>query len=251
MKSLFNYKKIFTFLICSDFYHLTVHADISYGSKFLLTTAGGCGVGGITGYTVAKSTGYDLQPTQTITWLGATTGCLTGALFSYFFYDDKSSRLNSRIAEQQKTIQDLSLQLAATQGQKQNGTFAMGNNEKFKNLQNPFDDVRVKEGVAKFKFDSQNLPSGLKLRSCDRLWQYTLTGDGNDVENTNSQNKKIVAVSKNFALIGFTFLYSPQDCFAPSGSEGLYAEDFFPGLTLFLEQRVQNWTAENFEKQDR
>jgi hypothetical protein len=218
------------------------HADWSYSGKFLATTVAGCAIGGSGSYVYADNTGYDSQPKAIVTWMGAATGCLTGAIFSYFFYDDNSATLNTRINEQQKTIADLSIQLADMQGQKQNGTFnpppLVGN------YPNPFDKLQLKEGVAKQNYDLNNLPRGLNIKNCDKLYQYSLVDDGNDVELA-KKSQEIIAVSKKFALVGFTFLYTPNDCFSPSLPGGKYAESYFNGLESFLQKRVINWNANN------
>lgn len=221
----------------------TAHADLSYGAKFVLTTASGCAAGGVGSSIYASQAGYDSQPQQTLTWMGAATGCLTGALFSYFFYNEDSGSLQTKISEQQKTIQDLSLQLATMQGQRQNGTFS--SDQVYRSLPNPFDKLELKEGVAKSTYDPNHLPKGLNIKTCSHLWQYSLINDGNDVLNTTESNSRIVAVSKNFALVGFAFLYSPNDCFSPSTENGFYAEKYFPGLENFLINRVRNWKLEN------
>lgn len=224
----------------------TAHADVSYGAKFVLTTAAGCAAGGVGTSIYASQAGYDSQPQQTLTWMGAASGCLTGAIFSYFFYNDDSAGLQTKVSEQQKTIQDLSLQLASMQGQKQNGTFyPAGTNTAL--LPNPFNHMELKEGVAKStsSFDTSHLPKGLNIKNCNKLWQYSLAQDGSEIENSRSPKYKIVAVNKNFALVGFTFLYSPNDCFYPSSDDGVYAENYFSGLTNFLTERVKNWNAEH------
>lgn len=113
-------KKIFyiiTSFILVSFFGSYAHADISYGAKFLFTTAGGCAVGGLTEFAIAKTAGYDKQPTQIISLLGATSGCLTGALFSYFFYDDKSLGSYTQIVAQKKISEDLALHFVAMHGQ--------------------------------------------------------------------------------------------------------------------------------------
>lgn len=221
----------------------TAQADLSYGAKFVLTTAAGCTAGGIGTGIYASQAGYDTQPRATVTWMGAATGCLTGAVFSYFFYNDESGSLQTRISEQQKTIQDLSLQLASMQGQKQNGTFS--SDQVYRSLPNPFDNLELKEGIAKSTYDPNHLPKGLNIKTCSHLWQYSLINDGSDVVSTTNSNSRIVAVSKNFALVGFAFLYSPNDCFSPSTENGFYAEKYFPGLENFLINRVRNWKLEN------
>lgn len=111
-----NFYIISSFILVS-FFSSYAHADISYGAKFLFTTAGGCAVGGLTEFAIAKTAGYDKQPTQIISLLGATSGCLTGALFSYFFYEDKSLGSSTKIVSQKKIIDDLALHFIAMRGQ--------------------------------------------------------------------------------------------------------------------------------------
>ena len=218
------------------------HADLSYGAKFVVTTLSSCAAGGAGAYAYAESTGYDSQPKQVLTFMGATTGCITGALFSYLFYKDDTATLETKISAQQKTIQDLTLQMSDMQGQKQNGSFP-GFSSNVAGLPNPFDKLDVKEGKTKSKFDASTLPSGLNLKNCSRLWQYSLIKDGDDLQNGKHLSPQIVAISKNFALVGFTFLYSPNDCFYPSSPDGRYAESYFPGVTDFLKRRVINYNA--------
>ncbi len=216
-------------------------ADWSYGGKFLATTVGACLAGGAGAYFYADNTGYDNQPKMILTWSGAAFGCITGAVFSYFFYDDNSATLNTRINEQQKTISDLSIQLADMQGQKQNGTFNIP--KVAGNYPNPFDNLKLSEGVPKHAYDDSKLPPGLNLKKCNRMLKFTLTNSGNDVA-LNSEMQNIVAVSPNFALVGFTFLYSPNDCIFPSKNNE-YAEEHFNGLTKFLYDRVDDWNSKN------
>ena len=78
--------------------------------------------------------------------MGVATGCLTGAIFSYFFYDDNTQTLNTKISEQNKTIADLSIQLSDIQGQKQNGTLIL---QKSLEIFQIFSDFKVSEGIAK------------------------------------------------------------------------------------------------------
>lgn len=231
-------RKIMTLLfIISIFISSKIaYADWSYGGKFLATTFAGCAVGGISSYAYAENTGYDSQPKAIVTWMGAATGCLTGAIFSYFFYDDNSATLNTRINEQQKTIADLSIQLADIQGQKQNGTF---NPPKVAgNYPNPFGDFKVTEGIPKTSYDENKLPSGLNIKKCNQMLKFTLQTP--DEIKLNSENMPVVAVSPHFALVGLTFLYSKNDCLFPS-KKGVYAEEYLNGLTDFLTSRVADW----------
>jgi len=213
----------------------------TYGQKFLITTLGSCAAGGAAAYAYAEGTGYDTQPRTSITFLGAATGCITGALFSYFFYDDNSAVLKTQIEAQQQTISELSNQIARLQGSSDpNFDVAKGVLPSFPN---PFDNLNVSEGVAKKEFDPSNLPAGLNLKNCNRLYQFTLKSDGNSLD-IGKGSQDIVAVSKNFALVGFTFLYTPNSCFAPSSGNS-YAGAYFPGLENYLFNRVKNWNAEH------
>lgn len=213
------------------------YADWSYGGKFLATTVAGCAVGGASSYAYAENTGYDSQPKAIVTWMGAATGCLTGAIFSYFFYDDNSATLNTWINEQQKTIADLSIQLADIQGQKQNGTF---NPPKIAgNFPDPFSDFKVSEGIAKTTFDDSKLPPGLNIKKCNKMLKFTLQSNANDLK-LNSESMPVVPISPNFALVGFTFLYSQNDCISPFKS-GVYAEENMKGMTEFLTDKVESW----------
>lgn len=214
-------------------------ADWSYGGKFLATTVGACLAGGAGSYFLADSSGYDNQPKLILTWSGAAFGCITGALFSYFVYDDNSATLNTRINEQQKTISDLSIQLADIQGQKQNGTYNVP--KVAGGYPDPFKDLKVTEGVPKTSYDDSKLPPGLNLKKCNRMLKFTLTNSGDEVK-LNSDFPSVVAVSPNFALVGFTFLYSRNDCIFPS-KNGQYAEENFKGLTEFLYTRVDAWKS--------
>ncbi|CAO1295339.1 unnamed protein product [Diamesa hyperborea] len=142
------------------------YADWSYGGKFLATTFGGCAVGGASAYGYASNMNYDSQPKSIVTWMGAATGCLSGAIFSYFFYDDNSATLNTKINEQQKTIADLSIQLSDIQGQKQNGAFNIP--KVAGNFPNPFDNLKLSEGIPKTSYDESKLPPGLNLKNVTR-----------------------------------------------------------------------------------
>lgn len=231
-------------ILCFSFSSIAIvnkaNADMSYGAKFLATTFSGCAVGGFGSYFYADNTGYDSQPKAIVTWMGAATGCLTGAIFSYFFYDDNSATLNTRINEQQKTIADLSIQLADIQGQKQNGTF---NPPKVAgNYPNPFGDFKVSEGVAKTSYDENKLPTGLNIKKCNQMLKFTLQTP--DEIKLNSENMPVVAVSPHFALVGLTFLYSKNDCLFPS-KNGVYAEEYLNGLTDFLTSRVTDWKTKH------
>ena len=228
-------------ILCFIFSSLSMinraYADMSYGAKFLLTTFSGCAAGGFGSYVYADNTGYDSQPKAIVTWMGAATGCLTGAIFSYFFYDDNTQTLNTKISEQNKTIADLSIQLSDIQGQKQNGTF---NPPKVAgNFPDPFSDFKVSEGIAKTTFDDSKLPPGLNIKKCNRMLKFTLEPNANDLK-LNSESMPVVPLSPNFALVGFTFLYSQNDCISPT-KNGLYAEENLKGMTDFLTDKVESW----------
>lgn len=214
-------------------------ADWSYGAKFVATTVGACFAGGAGAYVYAANTGYDNQPKMIMTWSGATIGCITGAIISYALYHDESATLNTRINEQQKTIADLSIQLSDIQGQKQNGSFNIP--KVAGNFPNPFDNLKLSEGIPKTSYDESKLPPGLNLKKCNKMLKFTLINSADDLK-LNSELPSVVAVSPNFALVGFTFLYSPNNCIYPS-KNGQYAEENFKGLTEFLYTRVDDWKA--------
>lgn len=111
-----------TFFMLNSMIGFSAHAEISYGAKFLFTTAGGCAVGGLTEFAIAKKAGFDSQPTQIVSLLGATSGCLTGALISYFFYEDKTRDYDAQFSAQAKVKHDLSLHLVAMKNHNQTET---------------------------------------------------------------------------------------------------------------------------------
>lgn len=223
--------------VLSVAFYCGADASMSYGSKFLLTTISGCAAGGLGSYAYASNSGYDSQPRGIITWMGAATGCLSGAVFSYFFYDDNTQDLNTQISAQNKTISDLTIQLSEMQGQKQSEGF---NPPKIiGNYPDPFNDFKVSEGIAKSTFDESKLPQGLNIKKCNKMLKFTLEPNANDLK-LNTDSAPVVPVSPNFALVGFTFLYSQNDCINPPSS-GVYAEENLKGMSDFLTEKVQQW----------
>lgn len=232
---------IFSFLL----YVQIANAEIAYGTKFLTTTLAGCAAGGIGSYVYADNTGYDSQPKSIISWMGAATGCLTGAVFSYFFYDDKTDKLTAKVASDEKTITDLQIQLARMKNSSYTYSRDMTGMEEYLPRtvlpeldQNPFENLGISEVITQKMIDEKNLPTGFSSETCSKWYNFYLTGDSTIT--TNKKEKlEFIAIDKNYALIGFQFAYSYDGCFKPSNSQnGKYFGNYWPNLTNFLHDRV-------------
>lgn len=220
-------------------------ADWSYGAKFLATTFGGCAVGYGAGYGYSHVNNYDSQPGMIVSWMGAATGCLSGALFSYIFYEDKTQALTARVSSDDKTIEDLKIQLARIKNATSYTSYDGSNPQEFYSnvpevaLQNPFENLGVTEVITQKMIDEKNLPTGFSSDTCSKFYNFYLTGDS--TISTNKKDKlEFIAIDKNFALIGFQFAYSYDGCFKPSDSQnGKYFGQYWPYLSQFLGKRVE------------
>lgn len=223
------------------------NAEMSYGSKFLATTLAACAVGGAGSYIYASNTGYDSQPRTIVTFMGATTGCISGALFSYLFYEDKTDKLTAQVSSDEKTITDLKIQLARM---KNSSLYSFSSDmtgmEEYlpKTVlpelsgQNPFENLGITEVITQKMIDDKNLPSGFSSETCAKWYNFYLTGDST-ISTTKKEKLEFIAIDKNYALIGFQFAYSYDGCFKPSSSQnGKYFGNYWPSLTNFLHDRV-------------
>ncbi|BBH54626.1 hypothetical protein [Fluviispira sanaruensis] len=232
-------------VLLSSAHTANLYADeLSYGTKFTLTTIAGCAVGFGSGYGYAQANNYDSQPSQILGWMGAATGCLTGALFSYLFYDDNTAKMASRISSDEKTITDLQIQLARLKNEKMN----FGNENQADitpnfAMQNPFENLGVSEIITKKTLDEKNLPKGFSSETCSKWLNFYLIGDGG-IETEKKEKLEFIAIDRNFALIGFQFAYSYDGCFKPSDAQnGSYYSRHWPELRDFLNGRVHGFKA--------
>ncbi len=232
-------KKILVTLFISLSLHFQVQAEWSYGAKFLTTTVASCAAGYGAGYAYTSVNNYDSQPSQIISWMGAATGCLSGALFSYLFFDDSTDKLKTQNESDRKVIADLQIQITRLQNDKT----LSGNKYAFNNEilgPNPFDNLDVKKIVEEKLIDLGNMPSGFTSDTCSKWYYFTLQGDNTISADKNDSKLEFIAIDKHYALIGFKFAYSYDGCFRPSTKQnGIFYERYWPSLNKFLNSRVR------------
>ena len=246
IKMEFKLKKLLGIIfVCSALLSNRAFADMSYGSKFITTTIAGCAVGGAGAYTYANATGFDSQPKQIVTLMGATTGCLTGALFSYLFFDDKTSGLTQQLTADQKTIDDLKNQLMQIQGGQLTGSITNPKIEANAFSTSPLDQNFTSEIIDMSQVNLSDLPTGLAIKNtaeCKKWARISLIPDMKS-KSKKSQNMQWIALDNNFAVIGIQFAYTNKKCFLPSPIQGgLYYGQYWPGVRDFLNSRV--WAIE-------
>ncbi|WP_338635172.1 hypothetical protein [Spirobacillus cienkowskii] len=211
-------------------------AEISYAGKFLNTTATGCAVGLGSGLLIGEYGGYDPKTKQSVTWMGAVTGCLSATVFSYFFYDDQTKDLIQRNEQLQHINNQLQLQL---QAQINNGTLQ---NQKFLTNNNTISLILENMQIAKIDPEKiggvDNLIFGLK--KCDAI--YPLWMDKNGFVHSNNDKIALedswIPVSPHFALKSWQFYYSKDGCFEEDKKYG-YFENIMPGLSSQLENQLR------------
>jgi hypothetical protein len=225
------------FLASSFIFSNTANGEFSYAGKFLSTTAAGCAVGFGTGFMIGESGGYESQPKQIISWMSAATGCLSAAVFSYFFYDDPTKDIAQRNEQLQHVNNQLQLQLQAqvNSGTLQNQKFAFSNQSSI-NL--------ILENMQIARIDPEkigaigNIKSGLK--KCDVI--YPLWMGKNGFVHSDTETIKIeeswIPVSPHFALKTWQFYYSKDGCFEADKKYG-YFENVMPGLSNQLENQLR------------
>jgi hypothetical protein len=211
-------------------------AEISYAAKFLNTTAFGCSVGLGSGFLLGEYGKYDVKTKQVVSWMSAATGCLSAAIFSYFFYDDPSKDLVQRNEQLQHLNNQLQLQLQAQVNNEtlQTQNFLTNNktiNSILENMQIARIDPEKIGGV-------DNLKTGLK--KCDVI--YPLWMGKNGFVHSNIHQIKVeeswIPVSPHFALKAWQFYYSKDGCFEEDKEYG-YFEDVMPGLSNQLENQLR------------
>ena len=217
------------------------YAEMSYGSKFIVTTLSGCAAGGAGAYTYAESTGYDSQPKQVVTFLGATTGCITGALFSYLFFNDNTAPLTQQVSADQKTINDLKNQLARFEGGQLSGSITDPRIAANSFSTSPLDPIFTSTVVDMKKTSLSDLPSGIAIKNtpeCKKWARISLIPDLNE-KSKRAENLQWIALDNNFAVIGIQFAYTNKNCFLPSPMQGgIYFGQYWPGVRNFLNGRV-------------
>ncbi len=224
-----------SFLLNSNY----AQAEWSYGAKFLATTFSGCAAGYGAGYGYAQVNNYDSQPGMIVSWMGAASGCLTGALFSYIFYEDKTQPLTARVSSDDKTIEDLKIQLARIKNSTSYAPYDGSNSQDFYSnvpesaKQNPFENLGVNEVITQKMIDQKNLPNGFSSETCSKWYSFYLTGDAS-ITAIKKEKLEFIAIDKNFALIGFQFAYSYDGCFKPSDEQnGKYYGQHWPSLSPY------------------
>jgi hypothetical protein len=217
-------------------------ASWSYGSKFLATTFAGCAVGGAGSYIYADNTGYDSQPKLIVTWMGAATGCLTGALFSYFFYDDESAALSQVNEQLMATNNALQRQL-----QKSVNTSTFGPPLPSIDLSGVsshliLNSMQIGKLSSLSEIDVKTNPT---INDCES-GVYSLWMDSNGfVHSANKEERPRnlwIPVSSDLAISAWQFLYSDKNCFKAHPQYG-YFESIAPGLTKMLKNQI-TMTAE-------
>ncbi|MBX9837690.1 MAG: hypothetical protein K2X69_05155 [Silvanigrellaceae bacterium] len=236
------YSKIVLFFLSIVMTSNTAQAEWSYAGKFLATTASGCAAGLASGYMVGNYGGYDSQPKQIVTYMGGVTGCLTGALFSYFFYDEPSKDLAQRNEQLQYVNDRLQLQLQssvnANQLQKLGGmlpTSPSGNN--LGQTNSILENMKIAQIDPSKIGGMGSILNGIK--KCNIIYPLWMGKDGF----VNSSNDKIneedswIPVSPNFAIKVWQFYYSKDGCFEKDPRYG-YFEKVVPGLTKSLKMHM-------------
>jgi len=232
---------IFLSLLCSFLNVNIAYAEISYGAKFITTTLAGCAVGGIGAFVYADNTGYDSQPKQIVTFMGATTGCITGALFSYLIFNDNTAPLTQQVSADQKTINDLKNQLAHFEGGQLSGPITDPKIAANSFSTSPLDTNFTSTVVDMKKTSLSDLPSGIAIKNtpeCKKWARISLIPDLNE-KSKRAENLQWIALDNNFAVIGIQFAYTNKNCFLPSPMQGgIYFGQYWPGVRNFLNGRV-------------
>lgn len=254
-----KYKEIFSLLLV--FFSLTfsfnAYARWSFAGKFLATTASSCAVGAAAGYTYAESTGYDSQPKQVVTWMSGVTGCLTGAVFSYFFFDDPSKDLAAKNEQLSSINSQLQLQIQQITDVENLGLNhypmpqGMGQSHgQNKNLQTNYsenDDYSILTNLDIGKIDPDKIggTGGIigGIKQCNVIYPIWMD-DAGFVHSFSGKGKTVVAaekwipVSPNFAIKTWQFYFSPDGCFEQNKQYGFF-ERVMPGLTNKLWQELR------------
>ncbi|BBH54712.1 hypothetical protein [Fluviispira sanaruensis] len=244
MKNKYILKSIVVTLALSSSF---AYADWSYGGKFLATTAAGCVAGLGAGYMVGEYGGYDSQPKQIVTYMSGVTGCLTGALFSYFFYDDPTRELSQRSQQLQYVNDQLQLQLQATvngnQLQKMGGRIPQNGSNTVDISRAELNNILNNMQIA--KIDSSGLGGSSSiikgLKDCGTIYPLWMGKDGfvNSLSSDKIQEEsQWIPVSQNYALKVWQFYYSKEGCFEADKRYG-YFENIMPGLSANLEKQLR------------
>lgn len=227
------------------------HAEWSYAGKFLATTASTCAAGLATGYAVGENGGYDSQPKQIVTWMGGVTGCLSGAVFSYFFFNDPSKELAQKNEQLSSTNAQLQLQIQQITNAQNLGTanypLPQGMNRNLNSSSN--DDGSILNNLDIAKIDPEKIggTGGITggIKQCNIIYPIWMD-DAGFVHSFSGKNiaaaEKWIPVSQNFAIKTWQFYFSPSGCFEPNKQYG-YFERVMPGLTNRLWQELK--TVEN------
>jgi hypothetical protein len=231
----------FLFIYWAIFTPVFAYADMSYGSKFFITTLSGCAAGGAGAYTYAEATGYDSQPKQIVTFMGATTGCITGALFSYLFFNDNTAGLTQQVTSDQKTIDDLKNQLIRIQGGQLSGPITDPKVAANAFFTSPLDSNFTSNLIDMKSTPSSELPTGIAIKNtpeCKKWARISLIPDA-DGKVRKVENLQWIALDNNFAVLGIQFAYTNKNCFLPSPMQGgIYFGQYWAGVRDFLNGRV-------------
>lgn len=206
-------------------------AEWSYGGKFLATTAAGCAVGGVGSYFYANNTGYDTQPRAIVTWMGAATGCLTGALFSYFFYDDDSKMLAQ--VNEQLTATNNRLQLEL---QKSANNAASIPTLKIPDINKTLNSFKIAKIDSIHEMDVQTSPTASDCSG--NYYAAWLDSNGYVRSNKDARPKNLwIPISPNLAMSAWQFIYSETGCFKPHPSYD-YFQKIYPGISEMIEKQI-------------
>lgn len=206
-------------------------AEWSYAGKFLATTAAGCAVGGAGSYFYANGNGYDTQPRAIVTWMGAATGCLTGALFSYFFYDDDS-----------KTLAQVNEQLMATNNRLQLELQRSANNAaaiptiKIPDINKTLSSFNIAKINSIHDMDVQTNPTA---SDCSGNYYAAWIDSNGYVRSNRDQRPKSlwIPISPNLAMSAWQFIYSEEGCFKPHPTYE-YFQKIYPGISEMVENQI-------------
>lgn len=220
----------------------TAKAEWSYAGKFLATTASGCAAGLASGFMIGNYGGYDSQPKQIVTYMGGVTGCLTGALFSYFFYDEPSKDLTQRNEQLQHVNDQLQLQLQSVVNSNQ--LQKMGGQQNPKNIgQINLNSILSNMQIAQIDPSKigglGNIQNGLK--KCDVIYPLWMGRNGfvNSGSDSNIVNEDAwIPVSPHYAIKSWQFYYSKDGCFEADKRYGFF-ENVMPGLTDNLQKQLE------------
>lgn len=220
----------------------TAKAEWSYAGKFLATTAGGCAAGLASGYMIGNYGGYDSQPKQIVTYMGGVTGCLTGALFSYFFYDEPSKDLTQRNEQLQHVNDQLQLQLQtvvnSNQLQRMGGGQQNLKNSGQINLNSILSNMQIAQIDPSKIGGLGNIQNGLK--KCDIIYPLWMGRNGfvSSSSDKNANEDTWIPVSPHYAIKAWQFYYSKDGCFEADKRYGFF-ENVMPGLTDNLQKQLE------------